>query len=278
MFGIKLIFCAALVFDHATPYFFIQREGHYSAPSETVTLPAARGYIRPPHISQEVWDNVSLYFLPESHPIKPILDQIFFQSRATASLKSMKKAGFDANKPMKWTHLVVARHPDTPEYIFKVFLDAQRLFKKFPVEDLWMLRIEGVNLIRNELDKMDWNHIFKVPRKWIYPLPANPAASKDFVRKDFILVEDDMDILSKTDNEAVWQSDVITTDILDAIYHLVTEYGLYDSPKPNNMPFSNDGRIAFVDTQVHHVWPVKYYKLTPHLNAEMKAYWKEITR
>ena len=107
-------------------------------------------------------------------------------------------------------------------------------------------------------------------------LPEDPSPPKQFIRKDFILVEEDMNLLDKESNLAMWKSDSITEELLDALYHLLEELGLNDCAKPDNAPFSSDGRIAFIDTETHHSWPVNYSKLTPHLSPEMKTHWKHL--
>ncbi|MFQ5729871.1 MAG: hypothetical protein ACE5GN_05885 [Waddliaceae bacterium] len=248
------------------------------------STPATFFIIRPeaaarnPKVSEAVWNQVSPYFLPMDHPIRPVLDRIFSKDRVTLSLKSMKKAGFINPSPRKWTHLIVTKHPDVPGYVFKIFLDVQRYFKQKPEHVHWLERIHGAQTLEAEINKRRWHHIFKVPKKWIYPLPAEPSPPKAFLRKNFILVEEDMDIFDTTANHEKWKSNWVTTAILDAVYTLLQKFGLHDCAKPDNIPFSKDGRISFVDTQTLYQWPVLYKKLMPHLSPEMQGYWEKLTR
>lgn len=246
--------------------------------SRTFAALSSNLYDKPSCVSDELWDELSPYFLPEDHPARPVLDQIFSQSRATLSLKSLKKAGFIDPKPRKWTHVVVTRHPDVPGIIFKIYLDAQRNFKQRTEYQQWIQRIEGALLIEQMVQVHGWEHIFKVPKKWIYPLPEEPNPPKEFIRKNFILLAEDMDILPQEENYAKWKTDWINREKIDAIYAICEELGLYDSAKPDNIPFSRDGRIAFVDTQTVNRWPVAYRKLTPFLTTTMQEYWKSLTK
>ncbi|HEY4831026.1 MAG TPA: hypothetical protein VIH61_00480 [Waddliaceae bacterium] len=242
-----------------------------------VYLGLTEGYIPPRSVSQEAWEKVTPYLLPEDHEAKAALDAIFFSSRAILSIKSMKQAGFIGPKPRKWTHVIVCTHPDLPGYIIKTYLDSQRYFNKIPEYEHWLKRIQGVKLIEQQISKHNWESNFKTPKKWIYPLPENPSPPKEFDRKNFILIEEDMNLVDKQTNKDTWLSDLITTDLLENFYTLLEEVGLHDCAKPDNAPFSEDGRIAFIDTEDHDNWPVTYSKLTPFLSSEMKIYWKRLT-
>jgi len=233
---------------------------------------------RPSHISKKVWNRIQTFLLPEDHPAKPILDQLFKQARATLSVKSMKKAGFQNPIPRKWTHLIVTKHPNVPGIVFKLYLDAQRYFKGKKEYEHWLERIQGVNLIKGEVAKRGWENQFKTPKKWIYILPKDPAPPKEFYRKDCILVEEDMDLYDDKANEALWKSENVTKEFLINFYTLLEELGLHDCAKPDNAPFSKDGKIAFIDTQTFFRWPVLYKKMTSYLSKEMQKFWKGLIK
>jgi hypothetical protein len=155
---------------------------------------------KPDHIKSDAWNKVEPYLLPEDHTLKPLLDAIFSKSRANLSLKTMKKAGFVEAHPRRWTHLIVTTHPDVPGYVFKIYLDAQRYYNGIKEYEQWLKRIKGVHLIRDEIERRGWQDTFKTPKKWIYILPAEPSPPKEFIRKDFILVEEDMNIFDHKKN------------------------------------------------------------------------------
>ncbi len=52
------------------------------------------GYVRPSHVSIELWERMRPYFLPENHPWKKKIDRIFTKSRASQNPDTIKRAGF----------------------------------------------------------------------------------------------------------------------------------------------------------------------------------------
>jgi hypothetical protein len=213
------------------------------------------------------------YLLPKEHPIKPVLDAIFSQSRAIFNLHALKKAGFEETKPRKFTSLLVTKHPLIPGYIFKLYLDAQRPHKNKPEHYFWMLRIQGAAKIREAIAMHSIGHLFKVPKKWIYELPQYPKPPKGYDAKCCILVEEDMEILSYEENKNAWKSTLVTEELLFYLHIILQQVGLSDCTKPDNIPFSYDGRIAFIDTQSFDE-KVSFSRLSPFLSASNKAYWE----
>src|SRR5262249_5541250 len=155
-------------------------------------------------------------------------------------------------------------------------LDAQRYYKKKPEHHYWMLRIQGAQAIRNCIEKNNWHAQFKVPQKWIYSLPETPAPPRDFLAKQYILVEEDMQLVQYKENKVKWCIPAISAELLDHLFELLDELGLHDCASIDNIPFSVDGRIAFIDTQTFHEWPVDYGKLTRYLSKEMRVYWIQL--
>lgn len=230
------------------------------------------------YIKQKVWNEVAPYLLPPDHPAKETLDTIFSKKRASLNIKSMEKAGFDVTKPRQWTHLVLARHPKLKGYIIKLYLDAQRCHKNLPDHYFWVKRLEGVHKIGEMIATYNWSHQFNTPKKWIYPLPSEPKVSKGYHRKRFILIEEDMNLCKKEENTARWKGPLVTSELLDDLYVILEQLGLKDCAKPDNIPFSTDGRIAFIDTQTHNAYPVTYSKLTSYLAPKMARHWKALTK
>lgn len=216
------------------------------------------------------------YLLPSNHPIKPSLDYLFSQSRALLNLENLEKAGFEYSPPRKFTNLIVAKHPALPGYIFKLYLDAQRFHKDKPEHHFWILRVQGSILVRQQIAAARLDSFLKVPQKWIYKLPSKPAPALGYMRKSYILVEEDMDLVSKEHNEALWSSSFVSKELLNAVYQILTIVGLSDCAKPDNIPFSTDGRIAFIDTQTFGR-KVPYKNLEKWLSEENKIYWKVLT-
>lgn len=238
------------------------------------------------YVSNRIWNEVKNYMIPADHPAKKKLDEICSRSRAIFDINSMKSAGFSPVIPQHNTCTIVTRHPELAGYIMKIYLDEQPYFKDRPEYFYWIERIIGANKIRKFINDHHYQHLFKVPNKWIYLVPDEPSPPADCLRKNFILVEDDMEIFRKKISKEIWKSDKVTHELLDSFFHIVTKLGLYDSAKPGNSSFSKDGRVAFIDTQVY--WKKKkgqkfiiykeekYRQLLRHLNDSNKLYWENL--
>lgn len=231
------------------------------------------GYSYNPYVDPELWDRLSPYFLPENHPIRAEMDRIFRgKKRVTRSKKSLKKAKFIPVRRGEMKRPYIVSHINLQGYLLKLYID-----KQYYVSDgkRFLHRIHGAQVVQEVIDRYGFNSIFKVPKKWIYPLPAEPSPpkKKKYKRKNFILVVEDMDILAKKENRNEWKSSSITTEILDALYILIDEGGLSDSIYAFNIPFSKDGKLAVVDTEYYHRWPIRFARLRHYLSPEMRDYW-----
>lgn len=231
-------------------------------------------FIRPPHVDPEIWDSLSPCFLPEDHPIKPKLDEIFLKGdRVVLSSKTLKKAGFKDTTPRKYSGTIVATHKKLKGYIVKLYTDDQ----KGKIDWAYLKdRVTGANAVRASIENHNFGSIAKTPKKWIYPLPATPAPPAGMERKNFILIEEDVNVLGKNRSLAMWRTNFASRVLLNAVYIILNENGLIDCAYAFNMPFAEDGRIAFVDTEMHHRWPVPFHKLTPYLSTAGQAYWRQL--
>jgi len=235
-----------------------------------------KGYVCPPAVSSEVWESVNPYLLPENHPIKSSLDHIFTASRVIQSKKSMVEAGFTIISSGKFSHVIVASHLNLKGYIVKLFLDSE---PKVMDWSAWKNRILGALSIKNAIDRHGWKDVFKVAKKWIYPLPPSPnTGSHPSHPKNFILIVQDMQILKSKSNFGMWKSPSMTREKLDKIYVLLQEEGLWDSVYPFNFPFCKDGRLAIVDTEYHHRWPIRFSYLTNYLCPSLQKYWVQLIK
>lgn len=152
------------------------------------------------YLSDEVWEDVQDYLIPDHHPIKRKLDRIFSRSRALMDQRTMVASGFDFAHLQPCTSIVVTRHFELPGYVIKAYLDAVNIDNEVEYDCL-VKRIQGSRLIRESIKKHDYEHLLKVPEKWLYLLPDKPSPLKGYLRKMFILVEDDMDIYDDKKSE-----------------------------------------------------------------------------
>lgn len=221
--------------------------------------------------------SIEPYLLPNDHPIKERLDALFSKSRVTFNRKSLIEAGFRSNTPRKYTSLIVTTHPAFPEYIFKLYLDNQRYQHRKPELYLWVLRVQGAQKVREAIAAYGFEDIMKVPEKWVYALPKKTKPPKGYYPSYYILVEENMDLLSNRENKRKWSSDEVSKELLECVYTILKAVGLDDCAKVDNIPFSVDGKIAFIDTQSFGSKDVPFERLNNFLSASNRDYWKEIT-
>lgn len=232
------------------------------------------GQIHHDYVSEAVWDEITPYLMPDFHPIKPQLDKMFSKKRILQNKKSLWEAGFKKTIVQPFSQVIVTTHTNFPGYIFKLNTDNQAYRRDKPEYYFWLLRTTGAALIREKIAEKKWEAFFTLPHKWIYALPPYPKASKGSIQKNFILVEEKMNILSPEKNRERWRSKNITRHHLDMLFQIVTELGLIDCCKPENIPFCIDGKIAFVDTNSHSLPPSGYEKLFRVIKEPLRSYWQ----
>lgn len=238
---------------------------------------AIQPYVRSNTITDEAWEATKPYFLPENHPVKPKLDRMFSTKRVMLNSESFRAAGFSRYKPGRVSHIMASGHPSLQGYFIKGFPDDDTMIK-YDWRKL-VHRIVGAQAVRQCIKKHHLEKKFAVPHKWIYPLPENPPTPKNskFLRKNFILVAEDMRIYEHEVNNKRYKKHM-TKQLLDNIYTILDEVGLYDSVYAFNVPFCKDGRLAFIDTEWHHRWPVPYQKFTKYFSSDMKKYWEKLIK
>lgn len=205
-----------------------------------------------------------IYVMPSKHPAREVVDRIF-QSCEIDSRESLCRAGFKLLKRNNKNNPYAVKHGMLEGYVVKLFTDDHPRVDK--LEHL-ISRIEGANLVREIIRMHHYQCFFKVPRKWLYPLPEKEGSN------EFILVVEDMNILSDKSNIAKWKSGSVSIKQLNALFTIVKEAGLYDSMYIENIPFSIDGKIAFTDTECFQKWPVPYVNLASSLSERNRVYWE----
>lgn len=228
-----------------------------------------------PLVPKKLWNELKPYFLPNDHPIKPQLDLLFSKIRATQSAELFEEAGFGKPFIRQPTNIMIGKHAQFKGYVFKVYLDTQPFLNEW---ENWVQRIEGARAIQACIDRHEFSNFF-VPKKWIYPLPAEPSPPNDpsFNRKNFILIVEDVYHLPKKQLFKAFKKKM-TPQILQELAIIIKEEGLVDSVYPDNIPFTTSGKLAFLDTE--HCFPGKeipFEKLTPFLSPSMQIFWQSIT-
>ena len=235
-------------------------------------------YQKPAHVSKELWKKMKPYFLPENHPWKAKIDRIFSASRASKNGDSLIQAGFRG----KVTHvrkIFAGTHAACPDCFFKIYTDSE-VTSRYTEWQKWLDRIKGRNNVLKVIRKRGLQKWFSVPDKWCYPLPETPAApsSPRYRPKDFILVASNQKPYDSYENAKLWKTKM-TPELLDALYIVLDEAGMWDSMFIFNIPFSKIGnKICFVDTEYSHKWPLRFEKLSKYLSSQDRKYWEYLIK
>ena len=172
-----------------------------------------------------------------SLPIIHLMADLFTDPKMFGSYGRFNSAGFSLadHSPEK---TLVGTHKRTPGYVFKKFSDAKRADKQLRN---YMRRIEGARLIANFIAERGFSRV-TVPKKWLYELPAS-------FPKRYLVVAERMDILSKFDTLRRYAR-IRREQMLELAAMLYHFRGLNSTA--SNLPFVEDGRIAFIDTERWH--------------------------
>lgn len=218
------------------------------------------------------------HLMQNNHPLKPALDAIFFATRASLTINTFTDAGFMIIKgrlPMRY--ITVARHPNLKGYIIKVYLDDQLVTKtKKSSIDCLINRCIGAKKIQKIIRKKNFKY-FEVATKWIYPFPDQPEPPKspEYTKHYGLLVATDMNLATDEANEHAWYY-TITKEHLDELYYIISRAG-GSSYRKDNIPYSNSGKFAFIDTEYPNQKP-RFSSIKKYLRSEMQAYWDKIVK
>lgn len=227
-------------------------------------------YEKPENVSEEFWDSIMPYFLPENHPIKSKIDKIFGKRSVTKNSRTITKAGFYSGRPGEYSKVVVSGHSALKGYIVKMYLDSNAQVNE---GEKFRERITGAEKIKHTIESCGFHDVLKVPQKWIYPIPT--FAESGISPKQFILIAEDVHPYSHDRSLHHWKNK-ITQRQLKAVWTILTIVGLPDCAYAFNIPFCRDGKLAFLDTEQWGLWPVRYGRMHCYLKGDGLAYWRDL--
>lgn len=224
---------------------------------------------------EEVEEEVGPHLVPAKHFTRIALDHIFSKKGVLASIESMKAAGFEILIYRQGRGLIVASHPLLKNFLIKTYLDTVSHVEW----TRWVRRVKGRMLMQNFLDENPiYKRYFKVPLKWIYPIPTQSlgTATETTVPREYILVVENMYLVDKKTNAEMYKK-LITHTTLDGLYLIIDQTGFSDG-HIGNLPFSSDGKIAFIDTEYTNTWPVHFDWMTKWFSPKQKRYWEALIK
>jgi len=229
-----------------------------------------------PYLTPRLQATIAPYLLPLDHPMKASLDSIFSRSRVIENERSLIDAGFSIIAgPMHLSFIIVARHPEIPGYVFKIYLDSEKRCRKEIPHWQWLARrCAGAFGIRQIIERKKI-HYFSVPDKWLYLLPVYPYSTATSPQP-VILMETDMEPESYEVTQQMWKT-AITHKHLDELYAILKHgHGgngtifLYE-----NIPFTKKGKFAFTDTEDPRA-QLELKHIKKYLSKDMQRYWESL--
>lgn len=218
----------------------------------------------------EVLEKIKPYLLPSNYYTADVLEKIFSIKGVLSSVETLEKAGFEFIIHRQGRGLLVVRHPLLKGYLLKIYLDIETHSEWVR----WARRVRGARFMQAVLDEnKKFSKYFKVPKKWIYILPKKKRGKGDFPRESILLIED-MKIVDKQTTRELYKV-LWSYDGLEALYVMIKKCGFSDG-HIDNLPFSTDHRIAFVDTEYTNKSSVHFEWLTKWFSASKQRYWEAL--
>lgn len=220
---------------------------------------------------------IAPYLIPDDHPLKPALDQIFSSSRVTLNTKTFTEAGFEILFVKERSFIRVARHPLLPNHLVKVYFDSEMRQKLNRPGWKWLVdRCKGARRIRKAIEKKKIKH-FQVPQKWLYALPDAdfPKRMPGLIKQPVILLVEDMHLASEKKNLKSWKKQITKTQ-LNEFFTIISD-ARGSSYRPSNVWLSTNGKFSFIDTEYPRVrhgfdW------IRPYLSPKMEEYWENLIK
>jgi hypothetical protein len=226
-----------------------------------------------PYLTDRMQVTIAPYLLPLDHPMKPTLDSIFSQSRVVQDQKTLTDAGFQIIAgPMPRSFVIVARHPQVPGFVFKIYLDSEeRCREENPHWKSLAKRCAGAFGIRQIITRNNIRH-FSVPDKWLYILPLHPFSNVQNL-EPIVLMETDMQLESYEVTKQMWKTG-ITEEYLDELYFILKQgFGGHGTACLSvNVPFTKQGKFAFTDTESSRA-ELRLKNIKKYLSKDMEQYW-----
>ncbi len=209
----------------------------------------SRSSVSPEQIQRELDETARL-------PIVAQLRELFVEPTMFDSVKSFGAAGFKlvAHSPRK---IMAGSHRLVRGYLFKKYNNDRPTKKQLKN---YMRRIEGARLLRTFIEEHGFQHVV-APQKWLYELPP------DFPER-YLLVVEKLDIVSyeKTRRGYDHIDRAQLRELATVLFHF---RGLNSTAA--NLPFTEDGRIAFIDTERWHHQKDYLRKVGGHLSRDRRS-------
>lgn len=220
-----------------------------------------RERLTPEQVQRELADTAATL------PILPLMGELFTDPKMFESYSRFEKAGFSLveHSPNK---ILTGSHKRVRGYLFKKYNN-----DKPDKEQLtnYMHRVEGARLLRTFLAERGFLRVV-TPKKWLYQLPS-------FFPARYLVVAEKVDLVSRDATERAYAR--IGQEQLEELATILYFFrGLNSTAQ--NLPYTTDGKIAFIDTERWHHEKELLRKVGDRLSSDRRkqaeAVFKELRR
>lgn len=170
-------------------------------------------------------------------PILSLMGELFSDPKMFESYSRFEKAGFSlvAHAPHK---IMTGSHKKARGYFFKKYNNDKPGKKQLRN---YMHRVEGSRLLRTFIAEHGFSRVI-APRKWLYELPPS-------FPERYLVVAEKVDLASRDETERAYGR--ISKEQMEELATILYYFrGLNSTAQ--NLPYTEDGKIAFIDTERWH--------------------------
>ena len=167
------------------------------------------------------------------------LRQLFTDPDMFDSRDDWRDAGFDVFDRSGDNKIMVASHASAPGVLFKKYVNDVDLDKQ---HTNYRRRVEGADRVRSFVADRRLSRV-TAPRKWLHELPRSFGSRHE---PGYVLVVERLPLLDSAPLRRAYED--IDEDQLAQLCAVLLEFRGLDSAIMN-VPFLEDGRIAFIDTE-----------------------------
>jgi hypothetical protein len=208
-----------------------EREQVRESERERIARKLARGRLDPEQIQAELAETAAKL------PIAALLKELFTDPGMFDSFDSFSSEGFRLVEHSE-NKIMSGSHKRARGYLFKKYNNDKPSKKQLKN---YMRRIEGARLLRSFIAEHGFQHVV-APQKWLYELPSS-------FPEPYLLVVEYLDLVSREDTESSYDR-IDKAQLRELATILYYFRGLNSTAA--NLPFTEDGKIAFIDTERWH--------------------------
>lgn len=185
------------------------------------------------------------------------------------SNKNWQRAGFEVVGEGVESNIMVASHPSVKDWLFKKYS------KKISLKDQrenYQQRVDGAEKLRALIAAQQLTRIV-VPWKQLHELPP------EFARKgvpSYVLVVERLVLLASSESKKMFRQ--LDHEVLRQLCAVFLAFGGLDSGV-RNVPFTNNGLIAFIDTERwNEKKKVRLHRIGAYLSDEQRQFAEAILK